>query len=80
MKHLFVLFVFPFGCSFKGEIDPNIECTQSCEEEEQVCVTDCKQACVDAGGGDADEVCDQDCDTTCSDSYESCSVGCTSAD
>ena len=77
---LITMLLFAVACSFSGEIDPNIECTKSCEEQEEVCVTDCKQECVDAGGEDTDSACDEDCDTTCTEAYDECSFSCTEAD
>ena len=68
------------GCTFTATIDPKVECTNTCQTNQEECVTTCKQECIDAGGNDTDTACDEDCDTTCTDEYDTCSLKCESTD
>ena len=62
------------GCNFKGSVDPNVDCTGSCDDDKSTCYDDCDQTCV----SDEDETaCVSDCDKTCDDNYDSCTVSCT---
>lgn len=79
-KYLFLLAVLALGaCKFQGEIEPDIECTNTCEEEETKCHDECKTECVNADG-DLDEVCDEDCKVVCDEDHETCTGKCTTAD
>ena len=80
MNRIFLLSALLGACTLSGSatIDPEVECTKTCETEETDCVTTCKQECVDAGGEDSDAACDTDCDTTCGEEYNTCTLRCTS--
>lgn len=67
------------GCEFSGKVDPNIECTNTCDEDSQTCYETCETECADAGG-DTDEACDTDCKTVCDDEADSCTLSCTEAE
>lgn len=79
----FSVLSFVSACTFSGEVIPDLECTKTCDQDKQDCVTTCKQACIDASGGtdggDPDVACDTDCDTTCTKTYDECTVTCTDA-
>ncbi len=61
------------GCNFEGEIDPDLECSSSCEEDRDNCHQECEETCIE----DEDETaCVEDCDRECDDSYDNCSVSC----
>jgi hypothetical protein len=65
------------ACSFSGNVDPNVECTGNCDQDQQDCYDACDTTC--SGDGDTDDcmtTCHQECDTT----YDNCTVSCTSAD
>lgn len=82
MKSLLLAFALLGGCTLSGSatIDPQVECTKTCETNQEECVTTCKKECVDAGGNDTDTACDEDCETTCTEEYDTCSVKCESTD
>lgn len=77
---MFALALILGACTLTATVDPQLECTNTCESEQEDCVTVCKQECVDAGGEDSDSVCDEDCDTTCGEEYDTCTVRCTSTE
>ena len=61
------------ACDFEGSVDPDIECSSSCEEERDNCSQECEDTCIE----DEDETaCIEDCDRTCEDSYDNCTVSC----
>lgn len=66
------------GCTFSGEVTPDLECTKTCDSDQQDCYKTCETECVDAGG-DGDSACDTDCKVTCDDTYDECTVTCTDA-
>lgn len=74
-----VILGFATACSFEGEVDADIECTSTCEDEKTVCYDECETECVNADG-DLDEACDTDCKTECDTTAEECTVTCSSAD
>lgn len=78
MTPIFSLFFALAACTFSGEVTPNVECTQTCDEDQQDCWAVCETDCVNADG-DLDEACDTDCHKVCDDDYDSCTVTCTGA-
>jgi hypothetical protein len=78
VKLVLLLALSPLGCSFSGEITPNIECTNTCDDEQETCHQVCETDCVNADG-DLDEACDTDCRRVCDDDHDSCSLTCTEA-
>ncbi len=81
MRNL-ILASFAIGltaCSFSGEVDADIECTSSCDEEKTTCYDECETECVNADG-DLDEECDTDCHTECDTTAEECTVTCSAED
>lgn len=62
------------GCSLSGKVG-SLECTSSCDDDEQTCFDVCETECVDAGGN-IDEACDTDCHTECTSVWDSCTVSC----
>ncbi|MDP2310185.1 MAG: hypothetical protein Q8P18_29475 [Pseudomonadota bacterium] len=79
MKIALFLILSLSACTFSGEIEPNIECTNTCADDKETCVETCETACADAGG-DTDEACDTDCEVTCTDEYDTCTLECDSLD
>ena len=76
MRLITILFAFAgmAGCDFNGEIDPDIQCDTSCEEERDDCSRECEDTCI----SDEDETaCIEDCDRTCEETYDECSLSCT---
>jgi hypothetical protein len=75
MRLISILFAFAgvVACNFEGEIDPDLECTSSCEEERDNCSQECEDTCIE---DDDETACIEDCDRTCEDSYDDCSVSC----
>lgn len=76
MKIALFLFLAFAGCKFSGELTPNIDCTNTCDDDQQTCYKTCDTDCVNADG-DTDEACDTDCHLTCDDSAEECNLTCT---
>ena len=61
------------ACDFHGEVDPDIECSSSCEDDKDNCTQECEDTCIE----DEDETaCVEDCDTTCEQDYDDCTVSC----
>ena len=61
------------GCDFSGSVDPDVECSSSCEEDRDNCTQECEDTCIE----DEDETaCIEDCDTTCEEDYDDCTVSC----
>ena len=77
MKLISILFAFAglAGCDFKagGSVDPEIDCTGSCEDDQSSCYDECDQTCIE---DDDEEACVSDCDQVCDDDYDSCTVSC----
>ncbi len=67
------------GCSFSGEVEPDLECVSTCENDQKDCVTSCETECANASN-DSDEACDTDCNTACTEEYDKCEVTCTDDD
>jgi hypothetical protein len=67
------------GCSFSGSVEPNFECTTSCDDEKVTCYDECETECSNPDN-DSDESCDTDCTAVCDTTYDDCSVGCTAAE
>jgi hypothetical protein len=67
------------GCDFQGSIEPDIECTRSCDTERADCEQSCETECVDATG-DGEAVCDEDCKADCDGRHTDCSFGCEPSD
>jgi hypothetical protein len=78
MRTLILAFAMT-GCTFHGggEIDVDVECTSTCDEDQQDCYLDCETECADATD-DGDSACDTDCKRVCDDEYDSCTVSCES--
>lgn len=64
------------GCSFSGNVDPDVQCSGDCDEEKTSCYDDCDTTCDDDDPDDCVTTCRTDCDTT----YDDCTVTCTDAD
>ncbi len=69
-----ILILSIFGCSFTGKVG-DVECTSTCDNDEDVCYEVCETECVDANG-DKDEACDTDCRTECRADWDSCTFTC----
>ena len=78
MKFALVMLLTLTGCTFSGEVTPDLECTSTCEDDKQICHDECTTECVNAEG-DADEACDTDCRAVCDESFDECTVTCTDA-
>lgn len=78
MRYFLPLVLSLAACSFSGEVTPNLECTSSCDDDQQTCYQTCDTDCVNADG-DLDQACDTDCHTVCDDDYDSCTISCTSS-
>lgn len=76
MKFALFMMLSLGACTFTGTVDPNVECTGSCDEGKTECYDVCETECADAGG-DTDEACDTDCKTECDETYDECTVTCT---
>jgi hypothetical protein len=80
MKIAFLIAMLPLGaCTFsgQGQVDANLDCTTSCEDDQQNCYADCDTSCTNASD-DGDSACDTDCHKVCDDDYDSCSLSCSS--
>jgi hypothetical protein len=71
--------VVVLGQACTVSVDPDVECTGSCDDEKQTCYEDCDTECVNADG-DQDESCDTDCHDQCDSDAEECTVTCSSSD
>ena len=61
------------ACNFHGEVDPDLECSTSCEDDQSSCKDDCEQTCI---SDDDEEACVSDCDQDCDNTYDDCTLSC----
>ena len=75
MRVISILFAFAgmVGCDFHGEVDPDLECSSSCEEDQTNCKDECDETCI---SDEDEEACIEDCDQTCDETYDDCTVSC----
>ena len=55
MRLISILFAFAgmAACDFHGEVDPDIECSSSCEDDQSNCHDQCEQTCIEDDDGTA---------------------------
>jgi hypothetical protein len=71
-RTLMLLAITLGGCSFNGNVDANVQCTSSCDDEKTTCYDDCDTSCTEDDPDDCVTTCQHECDTT----YDDCTVSC----
>jgi len=74
MKFAILFLLSLGGCALNAKVG-NLECTSTCDDDEQTCYDVCDTNCVNADG-DMDEACDTDCHTECTSAWDNCTVTC----
>jgi hypothetical protein len=64
MRHISILFALAgtAACNFEGEVDPDLECNTTCEDDRETCEGDC------------DDV--AECLDECAQEFDDCSLSC----
>lgn len=75
MKFALLILLAITGCKFSGEIETDLECTNTCDDDQATCHEECVTECADAGG-DTDSACDTDCETVCDETHDECTLTC----